>query len=127
MITKVVTFYKQKEVLEKHITTAEEEILNSDMLEEDEFTESKMENDRKRLSEVKRKIQNAEKSLGVTGRKTLQRMLKSPYIKKRMNALAVKIRVRHKLCQRKFEFDRFERAARRQRNGMSYIFKLHVH
>ena len=91
MITKSPS--KQKEVLEKHIATAEEEILNSDTLEEDEFTESKMENDRKRLSEVKCKIQNGEKSLGVTGRK------------------AVKIRVRHKLCQRKFEFDRFERVA----------------
>ncbi len=71
-----------------------------------------MEADKKKLTEVKQKIENAEKNLGAAGKKTLQGLLKSPYIKKRMNALAVKIQIRHKLCQRKFEFDQFERAAR---------------
>ena len=120
IIKKVVTFYKQKDLLEQRVEAAEEAILNADTLEEDETLETKLEGDRKKLDEVKQKIVNAEQTLGAAGMKMLQGLLKSPYIKKRMNALAVKTRIRHKMCQRKFKFDRFERAARRQRNGMSY-------
>lgn len=113
----MLALYKQKDVLQKRVAAAEEEILDTDTLDDDGLIEDKLGSDRKKLAELKEKISNAEGSLGAAGRKTLQGYLKSPYMKKRMNALAIKIRIRHKLCQRKFEFDRFERAARRQRNG----------
>ena len=75
------------------VEAAEEAILNADTLEEDETLETKLEGDRKKLHEVKQKIMNAEQTLGAAGMKMLQGLLKSPYIKKWMNALAVKTQI----------------------------------
>ena len=84
-------FYKQKDILKKCITAVEEEILNED--DEDMFTKNMLKDDQKKLSELKGKISNAENSLGAAGQKMLQGSLKSPYIKKQMNTLAIKIQI----------------------------------
>ena len=84
----MIALYKQKDVLEKRIGATEEQIINEDTFDDDDddAIEMKLENNRKRLTEVKGKIANAEASLGAAGTKTLQEFLKSPYMKKWMNA-----------------------------------------
>lgn len=46
-------------------------------------------------------------------------LVSSPFIQLRMNALAIKTRLREKIRARKFELDRVERSFRRQQfNGV---------
>lgn len=57
-------------------------------------------------------------ALGVTESASLVRLKQSKFLQQRMNALALKHRMRDKLRQRKFENERLERAYRRTVNGM---------
>lgn len=84
-----------------------------------ESLEIKLEGEKKKLEQLCQKIWDAEKNLGATGLANVHHLLKNTYITKRMNAWALKIHICHKLCQYKFEFNWFERVARRQRNGIS--------
>ena len=43
--------------------------------------------------------------------------MNDPYVTKRLNALAVKMRLRQKLEARKFALSRLERSFRKQRSG----------
>lgn len=63
-----------------------------------------------------------ERALGVQEQEDVRKLMKSPYIQKRMNARALKIRIRDLLRSRKFEFDRIERSFRKQVNGTSSLF-----
>jgi hypothetical protein len=60
-------------------------------------------------------------ALGVDGRLNLAKLTGSEYLQLRMNARALKKRIRERLRQRKFEHERFERAYRSSTNGMSNI------
>lgn len=57
-------------------------------------------------------------ALGVAESASLIRLKQSKFLQQRMNALALKHRMRDKLRQRKFENERLERAYRRTVNGM---------
>jgi hypothetical protein len=85
--------------------------------------ENRHEATRARLAQVNATIQRRESALGVEGRGKLRKLINSPFISARMNALALKIRLRDKLRARKFELDRLERSFRQQVNGE---FEFHI-
>lgn len=57
-------------------------------------------------------------ALGIAESESLLRLKQSKFLQQRMNALAIKHRMRDKLRQRKFENERLERAYRRTVNGV---------
>lgn len=74
---------------------------------------------RKKLEGLRKTLRQQENALGVDGERDYRRLKSSPFIQLRMNARALKIRLRGRLTARKFEFDRIERSVRRQQfNGM---------
>ncbi|KAJ7889084.1 hypothetical protein B0H14DRAFT_2336875, partial [Mycena olivaceomarginata] len=73
----------------------------------------------KSLATLRRK----EKALGVNEQQELQKLIKSEYMRVRMNARALKLRLRQRLRARKFEMDIVERTYRRLLNDA----KLHAH
>lgn len=60
------------------------------------------------------------KALAVDQEAVLQNMKHDKYLIARMNALALKHRLRDRLRQRKFEMERLERAYRRTMNGTEF-------
>lgn len=56
-------------------------------------------------------------SLGVDGRLRLDKLTNDEFLSKRMNAMALKQRIRDRLRQRKFELERLERQYRHTSNG----------
>ncbi|KAF8191905.1 hypothetical protein K438DRAFT_1919325 [Mycena galopus ATCC 62051] len=73
----------------------------------------------KSLASLRRK----ERALGVNEQQELQKLIKSEYMRVRMNARALKLRLRQRLRARKFEMDVVERTYRRLLNDA----KLHAH
>ena len=72
------------------------------------------------LKDLKEKFEKTEKSmkskyetLGADSRLNLERLLGNKFLQLRVNALAVKQRLRDRLQQRKFELDGLERAYRK--------------
>lgn len=59
-------------------------------------------------------LHRLEHALGVEDHKTYHHLSQSEYIQLRMNARAIKMRLRERLCSRKFEMERVERSVRRQ-------------
>ncbi|KAK7452231.1 hypothetical protein VKT23_012336 [Stygiomarasmius scandens] len=78
---------------------------------------------RKTRDELRLKLMQKERSLGTSDRNDLRKLMNDPYITKRLNALALKMRVRQKLEARKFALSRLERCFRKQRSEQ----KLHDH
>ena len=70
------------------------------------------------LKKAKVNVAKKENTLGVSEKHQLRSLLKSPFLAKKMNARALKIRIRERLRARKFELDRLERSYRKQRSGM---------
>lgn len=70
-----------------------------------------------RFEKAATQVKAAELALGVDDRVQLKRLANNPFISARMNARALKIRLRQKLRSRKFELDRLERSFRHQVNG----------
>lgn len=69
------------------------------------------------LRKAEAKVKRKEEGLGVTAMQKLHHLIKSPFLAKKMNARALKIRIRERLRSRKFELDRLERSYRKQRSG----------
>ncbi|KAL0568779.1 hypothetical protein V5O48_013194, partial [Marasmius crinis-equi] len=69
-----------------------------------------------KLREAQRSLKSKESALGVEGKRRIEHLAQSPFIQHRMNALALKTRLREKLRARKFERDRLERSFRKQLN-----------
>ena len=76
-----------------------------------------LETARAKLVNVEQNLRQKEGGLGVTEKQTLNHLVKSPYIRARMNARALKFRLREKLRNRKFELDRVERTYHRKKTG----------
>lgn len=75
-------------------------------------------------SDLERTVANLrakEQLLGVNERAQLDRLLNNPFIAARMNARALKIRLRERLRSRKFELERLERTFRKQVNGQKTL------
>jgi len=73
----------------------------------------------KSLASLRRK----ERALGVNEQQELQKLIKSEYMRVRMNARALKLRLRQRLRARKFEMDVVERTYRRLLNG-GFLFEI---
>lgn len=63
-----------------------------------------------RLQKLKAEIARRRKALGVDGRRNLSKLKYNAFIAKRMNARALKIRLRSKIQGRKFEIQRLKKA-----------------
>lgn len=69
------------------------------------------------LRKLQEKLRQKEAALGVTENQALKTLSTSHYIRLRMNARALKRRLRDRLRERKFELDKVERSFRRLVNG----------
>lgn len=69
---------------------------------------------RKKLKNYRSTLGHLEHALGVEDHKSYRHLANSEFIRLRMNARAIKIRLRERLRSRKFELDRVERSVRRQ-------------
>jgi len=67
---------------------------------------------RSRLAKAVNAVSNKRTKLGVDARLVLQRLIGNQFLRLRLNALAVKQRIRDRLRQRKFELENLERAYR---------------
>lgn len=70
------------------------------------------------VAQLTEELSQRERALGVEDKQQLRHLSNNPYIRDRMNALALKTRLRDKLRSRKFELDRLERTLRKQVNGL---------
>jgi hypothetical protein len=66
---------------------------------------------------ISENIRKRRATLGVGQRTALRRMQDNEFLQLRVNALAVKTRIRDRLRQRKFEREPLERSYRHARNG----------
>ncbi|KII83000.1 hypothetical protein PLICRDRAFT_76994, partial [Plicaturopsis crispa FD-325 SS-3] len=69
-------------------------------------------NVRSKIANISANIQRKIAALGATERSNLRRLATNDYVRVRMNARALKKRIRDRLRQRKFELERLERAYR---------------
>lgn len=69
------------------------------------------------LVKAQGQLRRKEGELGVDEYEELQQLAKSEYMRHRMNARALKIKLRDRIQKRKFEMDPVERAYRRLVNG----------
>jgi len=104
-----------KEIVNTMEATLEAGIDNED----EDFTETMMLLDeaRAKVSRIQKSLQAKRAALGVDGRLNLRRLMNDKFLRLRMNAHALKKRVRDRLRQRKFELERLERAYRHTSNG----------
>jgi flagellar biosynthesis regulator FlaF len=104
----------------KEIVDTMEAALEENMDSENEdFTESMMllNEARAKASRIRKAFQTKRATLGVDGRLNLQLLTNDNFLRLRMNARALKKRIRDRLRQRKFELERLERAYRHTSNG----------
>ena len=70
------------------------------------------------LKKPKVNVAKKESTLGLLARHQLRSLLNSSFLAKKMNARALKIRIRECLRARKFELDHLEHSYHKQRSGM---------
>jgi hypothetical protein len=88
----------------------------------DEVQES-LEEYQAKLAKLQKSMATKKNQLSVDGRLNLIKLMGNEFLKKRMNALALKQRLRDRLCHRKFELENVERA---YRNTVNHA-KLEAH
>jgi hypothetical protein len=79
-----------------------------------------------RRAKVANTLQRRRAALGAEAKADLAKMKKDLYLTVRLNARAVKTRIRDRLRQRKFELERLERSYRTSING-ACIFDFTAH
>lgn len=77
---------------------------------------------RARCTKVADTLARRRGALGISERADLQRLKKNTYLQIRVNASALKARLRDRLRQRKFELEKIERSYRNTINGMFNYF-----
>jgi hypothetical protein len=73
---------------------------------------------RKHLASLEQGMRRKRAALGVDDQVDLRRLQQDAFLRIRMNALALKERIRDRLRQRKFEIEKLERNYRHSTNGM---------
>ncbi|KAJ3818328.1 hypothetical protein EV361DRAFT_952195 [Lentinula raphanica] len=68
------------------------------------------------LRKAQNRVSKKENALGVDEKHQLRSLIKSPFLTKKMNARALKVRIREHLRSRKFELDQLERSYCKQRS-----------
>jgi hypothetical protein len=77
-----------------------------------------------KIDKIKNAIQSRKSLLGIDDRANLLSLRNSVYLQARMNARALKHRVRDRLRQRKFEIEKIERSYRKTVNGKVLLSSL---
>jgi hypothetical protein len=77
---------------------------------------------RQLLTSMKKTLTAKLSALGVEEKRELKNLKASPYLRDRMNACALKHRIRDRLRQRKFELDRLQHDYRQTINGKLHMF-----
>ncbi|KAJ3816097.1 hypothetical protein F5880DRAFT_1440694, partial [Lentinula raphanica] len=114
-VEEAIRLRKIRDSLRDRISTLEDIVtdMNSEVYEVAE-AEEKLPDLREKLLSVQARLLRQEQTLGVVGRAQYHHLATSPFIALRMNAHALKLRLRKRLTSRKFERDRIERSFRRQ-------------
>ncbi|KAJ3715841.1 hypothetical protein C8R42DRAFT_544498, partial [Lentinula raphanica] len=114
-VEEAIRLRKIRDSLRDQISTLEDIVtdMNSEVYEVAE-AEEKLPDLREKLLSVQARLLRQEQTLGVVGRAQYHHLATSPFIALRMNAHALKLRLRKRLTSRKFERDRIERSFRRQ-------------
>jgi hypothetical protein len=88
-----------------------------------EFTDlqTQLADERMHLTRLDAAVRRKRVQLGLEGRQNLQRLQDSRYLQVRLEALALKTRIRERVRQRKFELERLERAYRQAIHGKDSI------
>lgn len=76
------------------------------------------------LPKLRETIRRKKATLGVTEQARLTSLIGNQFLRLRMNARALKSRIRDRLRQRKFELERLERAYRKTSNGKFMYYNL---
>ncbi|KAF8054925.1 hypothetical protein FPV67DRAFT_1598916, partial [Lyophyllum atratum] len=123
-VEQVLRLRKARDILQDRIREFEQIILDADSA-PDTFADAeiRLRRAREELTHTNSKIRAKEAALGVRARQQLQTLVNSPFIAVRMNARALKVRLRDRLRFRKFELDRLERSFRKQVNDQ----KINAH
>ncbi|KAF9061086.1 hypothetical protein BDP27DRAFT_1200709, partial [Rhodocollybia butyracea] len=79
-------------------------------------TQMEIDSTREALRHAHAKVHQKESALGVVDRQSLRHLLNSPFLTKRMNARALKMRIQERLRSHKFELDRLEQSYRKQQS-----------
>jgi hypothetical protein len=76
---------------------------------------------RQHVSKMEHGLRQKKSSLGVSEQADLAKLKESSFLRLRMNALALKQRIRDRLRQRKFEMEKFERTYRHGTNRKCFL------
>ncbi|KAJ3739561.1 hypothetical protein DFH05DRAFT_1537978 [Lentinula detonsa] len=116
-VEEVIRIRKSRDMLTEKVSHLREIIINPSTPTWDVATaELELQTAKESLSKVQAKLASKERALGERQRVQLRTLVKSTYINKRMNALALLTRIRERLRSRKFELDRLECSYRKQRS-----------
>lgn len=104
----------------KQVSKLETQLASSESF---DFSELSLQLDEARghLASLEKGMRQKRAVLGVDDQVDLQRLQQDAFLRIRMNALALKERVRDRLRQRKFEIEKLERHYRHTTNGMYVI------
>ncbi|KAJ8507801.1 hypothetical protein ONZ45_g9868 [Pleurotus djamor] len=114
-IADILRLVKARDSLTRQIADAEATISNLTTPHHEVFeAEDELPNLRKKRADYQNDIATRKKKLGVNNLQVLNRHLKNPFFTARMNALALKSRIRERLRQRRFELQPLERTPHRK-------------
>ena len=118
-IEEVIRLRKAVSILETRIKYLEDVLIEGDGADA-AMAEGDLETAQAKLSRTQEAVRRKEQALGVQDRKALKHLKQSKFITARMNARALKYRLREKLRNRKFELDRVERTYHRKKTGTCF-------
>ncbi|KAJ3816384.1 hypothetical protein F5880DRAFT_1619395 [Lentinula raphanica] len=108
---------KSRDAAQDHVSSLRKRIIDMSSEPWDVATaELELESAMNALRKAQARVTKKENSLGIDEKHKLRSLMNSPFLTKRMNARALKIRIRERLRSRKFELDRLERSYRKQRS-----------
>ena len=116
-IEAILALQKTQATYDKSIRALEEQLISRPSVVQDidiQLTDLRMQRAR-----VMTAIMKKRSALGVSERAQLSHLRQSKFLELRMNARALKQRIRDRLRQRKFELDRLERSYRQTVNSMN--------
>ncbi|KAJ6465260.1 hypothetical protein C8R45DRAFT_1106910 [Mycena sanguinolenta] len=125
-IEEVIRLRKAVTILETRIKYLEDVLIEGDGADAADaaMAEGDLETAWAKLSWTQEAVRRKEQALGVQDRKALKHLKQSKFITARMNACALKYRLREKLRNRKFELDRVERTYHRKKTDPK--MKTHI-
>ncbi|KAJ8462008.1 hypothetical protein ONZ45_g18090 [Pleurotus djamor] len=117
-VEEVLSLMKARDALKLRLQRLEDIVTDLDQLDIDIVTaEAELPDARRELADMEGRFRRKREALGVDDASNLRRLISSPFLNLRMNALAVKTRIRDRLRHQRFEIEPIERAGRRQGNA----------